>query len=204
MPDLDFSTRLATTPDLAHGMRKLGLFCASFEDDARRVGTAYGYRFDIDEPALARAFFDWIDAIEHQSAGRRTDRADFTLFCGGLALGELVRAGPARARKAAPAVPGRRLARAAIADFWPEGFLYADFCIGAVSAVLEQELGAAPPLDPALDDMRTWWSFRENATENPALAAAFLDLFFGLSPNWTFPDHLSVRPAVGTAEITGG
>lgn len=207
MPNLDFTADLAARVDLAHAMRKLGVFCATFEDDARRVGAAHGYRFAVDEPALARAFFDWIDMIEHQNGSRPAGRADFALFCGGLALAELVRAGPARARRttlAEQVAAQREPARAAVADFWPEGFLYVDFCIGVVSAVIEQDTGAVPALDPSLDDLRTWWSFRENAVENPAVAAAFLDRFFGRSPNWAFPDHLSVRPGSAGRAVAKG
>ena len=81
----DFTAALSTTPDLAHGMRKLGQFRAAFEDDARRLGARHGWRYDIDEQALARMFFDWIDAIGAQADGARANRADFTLFCGGCA-----------------------------------------------------------------------------------------------------------------------
>lgn len=191
----DFAAALSSTPDLAHGMRKLGRFRAAFEDDARRLGARHGWRYDIDEQALARMFFDWIDAIGGEADGARANRAGFTLFCGGLALAGLVRDAPARAhRTGAPAPdPGREIAADRIARFWPEGFLYVDFCIGVVSAVFEQEFGAPPPLDPCLDDLRTWWSFRENVTEDPALAAGFLDRFFGREPDWTFPGRLAMR-----------
>lgn len=198
----DFAAALSTTPDLAHGMRKLGRFRAAFEDDARRLGALHGWRYDIDEQALARMFFDWIDAIGAQAAGARANRADFTVFCGGLALAGLVRAAPARARETGRPAPdeGRELAADRIARFWPEGFLYVDFCIGAVSAVFEQEFGAPPPLDPCLDDLRTWWSLRENAAEDPALAAGFFDRFLGRQTDWTFPGQLGMRPDVASLD----
>lgn len=192
----DFTAALSTTPDLAHGMRKLGRFRAAFEDDARRLGARHGWRYDIDEQALARMFFDWIDAIGAQADGARANRADFTLFCGGLALAGLVRSAPARAHATGrPASRGdQELAADRIARFWPEGLLYVDFCISVVSAVFEQEFGAPPPLDPCLDDLRTWWSFRENVAEDPALAAAFFDRFLGRQTDWTFPGQLGMRP----------
>ncbi|CAN0599054.1 unnamed protein product, partial [Ectocarpus sp. 12 AP-2014] len=39
-----------------------------------------------------------------------------------------------------------------------------------------------------LDDLRTWWSFKENVGEDPSLAIAFLDLFAGDQPEWSTPD----------------
>lgn len=198
----DFTAALTTTPDLAHGMRKLGRFRAAFDDDARRLGARHGLRYDIDEQALARMFFDWIDAIGEQAEGVQADRAAFTVFCGGLALAGLVRSAPARALETGrPASRGgQEPAADRIARFWPEGLLYVDFCISVVSAVFEQEFGAPPPLDPCLDDLRTWWSFRENATQDPALAAAFFDRFLGREPDWTFPDQLGMRPAAAVGE----
>ena len=53
---------------------------------------------------------------------------------------------------------------------------------------------------PALaDDLRIWWSYRENAGEDPSQAIAFLDLFTGTEPNWWTPDTLLSRAAMKRA-----
>ena len=80
--------------------------------------------------------------------------------------------------------------------FWPEGFLYTNFCVSAIAAVYEQEFGEAPAIDKCADDLRTWWSYRENASEMPAYAVAFLDRFLGGEPNWLLPDDPHSRPAI--------
>ena len=86
-----------------------------------------------------------------------------------------------------------------IVDFWPEGFLYTNFCVSAISAVYEQEFGEAPAIDKCADDLRTWWSYRENVSEMPAYAVAFLDRFLGAEPNWLLPDDPRSRPAMAEA-----
>ena len=77
---------------------------------------------------------------------------------------------------------------AEIVEFWPEGFLYTNFCVSAISAVYEQEFGETLAIDKCADDLRTWWSYRENAAEMPSYAVAFLDRFLGAEPNWLLPD----------------
>jgi hypothetical protein len=45
-------------------------------------------------------------------------------------------------------------------------------------------------------EMRTWWSFRENAQEEPARAIGFFDLFLGNEPHWqnleSFPSRIGI------------
>ena len=50
------------------------------------------------------------------------------------------------------------------------------------------------------DDLRTWWSYRENVGEDPALAIAFLDMFIGSEPNWVMPDSAASRSAMKRAQ----
>ena len=68
-----------------------------------------------------------------------------------------------------------------------------------ISAIYEQEFGKAPSIDKCADDLRTWWSYRENATEMPAYAVAFLDRFLGAEPNWITPDRAQSRHAMQRA-----
>jgi hypothetical protein len=92
---------------------------------------------------------------------------------------------------------------AEIVRFWPEGFLYTNYCVSAIAAIHEQEFGSAPAIDACADDLRTWWSYRENATEMPSYAIAFLDRFLGSEPNWILPDSARSRQAMRDALAAG-
>lgn len=190
--DLLFKADLALIPDLRHRLRQLRWFRATFRNCARTVTLRHGVRYDIDETVLAKVFLDWIEIVDSRKVYARVDRADFIIFSAGLALRELIRQGPAQARDGAAAAPE-------IIRFWPEGFLYTNYCICAIAALFEQEFGLAPLLDECADDLRTWWSYRENASEIPASAVAFLDRFLGAEPNWVTPDLPEERFAMRRA-----
>ena len=98
----------------------------------------------------------------------------------------------ARSRQAAQA-------EASIVSFWPEGFLYTNYCLNVLSAVVQQELGESLSLSAGADDLRLWWSYRENAEEDPSMAIAFLDKFLGEEPNWRVPESLESRAAMRRA-----
>ncbi len=199
--DLRFKDELALMPDLRHRLRRLRWFRMTFRSHARLVAAAYGLRFEIDDAKLTRAFLDWVEAMETKKGFAKVDRADFVIFAAGLVLRELIRQQPARVAerglKPPPAAVDPEMAD--IVDFWPEGFLYTNFCVSAIAAVYEQEFGEAPAIDKCADDLRTWWSYRENASEMPAYAVAFLDRFFGAEPNWLLPDDPRSRPAMAEA-----
>ena len=71
------------------------------------------------------------------------------------------------------------------AFFWPEGFAYVAYCLNVRQAVLANDFGMMIPENPALDSIRSWWSFKENVEENANNAIAFLDLFAGETPNFS-------------------
>ncbi len=194
--DMRFKTELASMPDLRHRLRRLRWFRVTFRNHARLLASTYGLRFEIDDLKLTSAFLDWVEAMEAKKDFAKVDRADFVIFAGGLVLRELIRRAPARlverGLQPSAADPGM----AEIVDFWPEGFLYTNFCVSAIAAVYEQEFGQLPTFDACADDLRTWWSYRENAAEMPAYAVAFLDRFLGAEPNWLLPDDLRSRPAM--------
>jgi len=197
--DLRFKDEMATMPDLGRQLRRLRWFRATFRASARSVTTTYGFRYRIDDAGLARAFFDWAEVMDRQKRFAAVDRADFIVFAAGLALRELIRQDPATAMDPAVDGPAPDDALAEIVRFWPEGFLYTNFCVAAIAAVHEQEFGTAPAVDACADDLRTWWSYRENATEMPAYAVAFLDRFLGGEPNWVLPDSARGRQAMQRA-----
>lgn len=199
--DLRFKDELALMPDLGHQLRRLRWFRATFRASARSVEETYGLRFDIDETRLTRAFLDWIEIMEAQKRFAEVNRADFIIFAAGLVLRELIRQEPAKAMGNGPRpdLPPAEAGMAEIVQFWPEGFLYTNYCVSAIAAVYEQEFGHAPTIDQCADDLRTWWSYRENVTEMPAYAVAFLDRFLGAEPNWIVPDSAQSRQAMQDA-----
>lgn len=198
--DLGLKRDLVTVADLRHRVRRLGWFRGSFRRAADLVGAEGGHAFEVDDRALASAFFGWIDAFTaHKAAAASADRRDFSAFAAGLLLKELIRSDPARARRRIAAGGPRETA--APAAFWPEGFLYTQYCLAGLAAVLEQDFGEELALSAAADDPRTWWSFRENAVECPALAIAFLDHFVGSEPNWRLPEDPRARPARRAAPL---
>ena len=83
-----------------------------------------------------------------------------------------------------------------IAAFWPQGFVYTGYCLTILQAVLLQEYGESPAVPELIDDLRVWWSFRENVGEDLASALGFFDLFVGIQPNWAFPTVAAQRPAM--------
>ena len=193
--DLPFRHELALMPDLRHRLRQLRWFRATFRSSAKVVSETFGVRFEIDEAKLTRAFLDWIEVMEAQKRFAAVDRADFIVFAAGLVLRELIRQAPAREISGLSEMieTEANAGTAEIVRFWPEGFLYTNYCVSAILAVHEQEFGTAPSIDKCADDLRTWWSYRENATEMPAYAVAFLDRFLGAEPNWITPDRAQSR-----------
>lgn len=195
--DMRFKMELASMPDLRHRLRRLRWFRVTFRSHARLVASTYGLRFEIDDIKLTQAFLDWVEAMDAKKDFAKVNRPDFVIFAAGLVLRELIRREPARVterglQKAAESDPEM----AEIVEFWPEGFLYTNFCVSAIAAVYEQEFGETPAVDQCADELRTWWSYRENVEEMPAYAVAFLDRFLGAEPNWLLPDDLRSRPAM--------
>lgn len=191
---------LDRAPDLRHRVRRLHWFRESFRRDAKTIGERYGFAFAIDDRALVEAFFEWASAFERERPDSKRDRRDFAIFSGGLMLRELLRAAPAKgaaAHKVGECIPPDPMAR--ICEFWPEGFLYAHYCLTLVQAILEQDFDVRPAPNPVLEDLRIWQSFRENFAENPATAIGFFDVFMGQQPNWEAPEYFLSRPAVQRA-----
>ncbi len=183
-------------PDLRHRVRRLNWFQQSFKNDAVSLGERHGRDFTIDDRALARAFLGWADAFSRERSDADLDRRDFVVYSGGLMLRELLRAKPAKSVDAnvAERAPGDQVV--AICDFWPEGFLYVNYCVTIVRAILESDFDRTVTLDPCFEDMRVWESFRENVGDDASLAIPFFDLLVGGAPNWTSPSNFLSRSAV--------
>lgn len=154
----------------------------AFEHQVDATSKDTGNRFSVDRNALAQAFAEWFKAFEAQKPARQEDKQAYVGFAAGLMLRALIRNRPvsvvALAADADKALP---------AYFWPEGYLYSLFCLNLRGLVLETDFDATQHPAAALNETRTWWSFKENVCEDPSLAIAFLDLFAGDEPEWQQP-----------------
>ena len=185
--DLSLKQQLLDVPELRRRLRQLRWFTRAFQENAELIATHLDLHFTISDRRLQQAFFHWVTAITPIEQDPTFDKADRIVFMGGLALRELWRARPAALiGDARPEQAGDDVT-AQIAHSWPEGFLYTNFCICSIAAVHEQEFGEPRRLHDAAFDLRTWWSYRENVSEDPGISIAFLDRFLGIEPNWRFP-----------------
>ena len=46
---------------------------------------------------------------------------------------------------------------------------------------------------PSMDDLHSWWSFKENVSEDINLAIGFFDHFAGVEPSWLIPSVFHER-----------
>ncbi|MFI5015061.1 MAG: hypothetical protein ACHQAY_22225 [Hyphomicrobiales bacterium] len=199
--ELTLTNELKAVPDLRHQVRHLNWFKKSFRRDAEQVARHHGVVLEIDDRRLTEAFLNWIEAFNRQKTFAALDRRDFTLFAAALLLREFIKARPVKARTTQSAAENAapRDDKGSIVAFWPEGFLYTNYCLSVLSAVVEQEFGETLNLARGADDLRIWWSYRENVREDPSMAIAFFDQFVGSEPNWWVPDSLESRAAMRRA-----
>ncbi len=178
---------LPETPQPAQPLRKsaqrLRWFVDAFERQVRNTETQTGNTFTIDRGTLAQVFAEWLRAFEAQKPANEADKPAYVGFAAGLMLRTLIRHKPvalsSRPEGADDSNP---------AYFWPEGYLYVAFCLNVRGLVLQADYHSEQHPSDALNEPRTWWSFRENVEQDPSLAIAFLDLFAGDEPEWTMPD----------------
>jgi hypothetical protein len=193
--ELELRQEFAEEPDLRHQVRRLRWFKKTFRRDAELIAHHHNVELAIEDRRLTQVFLNWIEAFNRRKTYASLDRRDFTLFAAGLLLREFIKSRPVSARPRQAA----RAAEASIVSFWPEGFLYTNFCLNVLSAVVQQEFGESLSLSEGADDLRVWWSYRENAEEDPSMAIAFLDKFLGEEPNWRVPESLESRAAMRRA-----
>lgn len=157
-------------------------FIRVFEQQVEQTSLETGTRYAVDRQILAEVFIEWKKAFDAHKPAHDANRLAYVGFAAGLMLRALVTRKPvkvlARSKEADQAKP---------AYFWPEGYLYVVFCLNVRGLVIEQDFNGEQHLHDDLIDLRTWWSFKENVAEDASLAIAFLDLFAGGRPDWTFP-----------------
>ncbi|MEM8870465.1 MAG: hypothetical protein AAGE38_08680 [Pseudomonadota bacterium] len=176
-------------------VRRLRWFLASFEEQVERTTTETGNQFEIDVGALSAVFVDWLRDFEAQKPTSDADRLPYVGFASGLMLRTLVSHKPVRLVSKPPGSDETNPAY-----FWPEGYLYVAYCLNVRALVIEQDFHEKQRLVPDLKMPRTWWSFKENAEEDPDLAIAFLDLFAGDVPQWEMPSIFRAQGNTRLAE----
>ena len=198
--DLELLDQAEGVTDIRHRVRQLRWFKTTFKQHARLIAQRYGLGYDIDDARLTEAYLNWTEAFSENVGFSDLDRRDFITFAAGLLVRELLRSKPARATEgtAEDASGATEDATLPIVRAWPEGFLYTNYCLCVLHMVLEQE-GVVLTLPTLADDLRTWWSYRENVGEDASLAVPFLDLLIGNEPNWYFPASVVSRKAVKLA-----
>lgn len=168
---------------LRKSAQRLRWFVEAFEGQVESTQRETGNAYTVDRGALAQVFAEWIKAFEAQKPERTEDYQAYVGFAAGLMLRTLLKIKPVtladRPETADESNP---------AYFWPEGYLYVAFCLNVRGLVLEKDFHSPQHLSEALHETRTWWSFRENVSEDPSLAIAFLDLFAGDEPGWLMPE----------------
>lgn len=177
-----------TNEPLRIAVRRLRWFKVAFQGFVDATGRDLGCTFEIDDVKLAAAFMRWLTSIEIQKPADKSQRKDFFEFAAALMLRELTADMPVKARGPATlADPG------SAAAFWPEGYCCTMFCLSVHTAAMEQEFHAHTTLDPAIDDLRHWWSFRENTLQDASFSSGFLQMLLGHQPNWMMPDVFRAR-----------
>ncbi|OWV72302.1 hypothetical protein ATY76_05570 [Rhizobium sp. R339] len=177
-----------TNKPLRVAVRQLHWFKAAFHAHAALCGGSIGCDFAIDDVKLAGAFVRWLDNVDRQKPKEKAERREFFQFVPSLVLRELVVDMPIKAAH----VPARVDPKSAAA-FWPEGYVATTFCLTVYAATMDQEFHMDVHVSQMVDDLRSWWSFRENATEDMDYAAGFFQMLLGQQPNWWMPSNFSAR-----------
>jgi hypothetical protein len=201
--ELPFTNQLSVSSDVRHQVRHLGWFRNSFNRCADGVTKDWGIAYQVHDAKLTKAFLDWANAFSEQRKYAELSRKDFANFAAGLLLKELIRNTVCSvgdmSSLSIPAGADEHVTE--IIKFWPEGFLYTSFCLSVLNAVMVQDFNSVLDLKPIVQDLGTWWSFRENVAEDASRAVGFLDTFIGVEPNWTQPNFALARPGLRPAAI---
>lgn len=184
--------------DPSHEARRFRTILWAFERNTELLFEGSGIGHHIDHGALAQAFASWrqaFDATKHLAAA---NRSDYVIYAAGLMLRELLVTKPLTLTAAEPgklpALPDARFER------WPEGYAYTSFCLAFVSSIIGEDGGEIARLADGDQNKAFWESFRESASEHPAMAIAFFDFICGQKPNWDAPDAPHLRHGLHNIE----
>lgn len=188
------TTDIAMNPPVRKRAQRLRWFIEVFEKQMAETANETGNSFDLDRARLAQVFSEWLDAFNAQKPHTPEDQRAYVGFAAGLMLRALLRHKPVTGYVKAEGDTSNP------AYFWSEGYLYVVFCLNVRGMVIEMDFEGEQSLSAELEDLRTWWSFKENVGEDPSLAIAFLDLFAGDTPEWETPD---IFQSAGVDQISG-
>jgi hypothetical protein len=169
-------------------IRRMRWFRAAFEAYVDAIGARIGCSYKIDEAKLGSIFVRWLRSVERQKPSNHKDRHDYFEFAAGLMLRELTADMPL-----VVVTPPTKAEADSAAAFWPEGYACMMFCLTVHSAAMQQEFQDKPEVAPAIDDLRYWWSFKENARMDASFSVGFLQTLLGHQPNWMMPDVFRAR-----------
>ena len=170
MSDLTPLALPATAEPVRVAVRRLRWLRAALAEQLAAITAETGVAYRIDDRKLAAAFVSWLRRVEAQNPRDPERRRALLHLRRRVMLEELIRAMPV---VAGPLPPGAD--REQPEYFWPEGFACTVFCMNVLSAVLAQEFDATTDLVPSFFDIRSWWSFRENAQEQASSVVGFFD-----------------------------
>ena len=182
MPLTETSLARLSSEPIRRAARRLRWFKASFQQQVDAFSAESGVRFEVDSARLVQTFLDWLREFEAQKPHSPRARHAYVGFASGLMLRQMIKSQPLRV----VSVP-EGADTASPVYFWPEGYVYTAYCLNVRRAILEQDFDEARQISPEFGDLRVWWSFKENVSENSSYAISFLDLFAGETPNWRFP-----------------
>ncbi len=184
--------------DPSHEARRFRTILWAFERNTELLLAGSGITYRVDHGALAQAFAAWRQAFDASKHLAAIDRRDYVIYAAGLMLRELLVTKPLAlstpTKSTLPALPDSRFER------WPEGYAYTSFCLAFVSSIIATDGSELPRLDGDETGQGFWESFRENATEQPAMAIAFFDFICGQTPNWDAPDAPHLRHGLHNIE----
>ena len=177
-----------TNEPLRIAVRRMRWFRAAFDAYISAVGARIGCTYKSDDAKLAGIFVRWLRAVERQKPSNVKDRHDYFEFAAGMMLRELTADMPLTVL-----TPPTKADATSAAAFWPEGYACTMFCLTVHSAAMQQEFKNKPEVSPAIDDLRHWWSFKENARMDASFSVGFLQTLLGHQPNWMMPDVFRAR-----------
>lgn len=183
----------ADTP-VRKSVRRLRWFKETLHRQVQVLEDQTGITFETNDNTVRALFLGWLEAFEAQRPNDDQKREDYVNFAAGLMLRELIKSNPVKAVK----VP-QDADLSNPAYYWPEGYVYVALCLNICGAVMEQDFDIERHVSPEMEDVRTWWSFRENIAEDTNLAIGFFDLFAGNSPSWEMPSIFSARKSQNVA-----
>lgn len=184
--DLHVRTLPKTNKPMRIAARQAHWLQVAFKSYLDVVGQDIGCEFTIDTAKLTSCFVQWLRAVARQNPKDRNVRQEYFNFSAGLMLRELMADMPASAT-----CRPTKISDDNPASFWPEGVACTMFCLAVLYSIEEEEFKIKRTDSANINDLRFWWSFKENCKVDPNYAIAFFQKIYGIEPNWMVPSIFS-------------